>query len=61
MLEVTGSHLAGIDLGGSLCPATIDALIDLLKLVKAQALAKQAEAPGGSDEQAQSADTTPAG
>ncbi|MEO9326874.1 helix-turn-helix domain-containing protein [Gordonia aurantiaca] len=42
MLEVTGSHLAGIDLA-SLCPDTIDALIDLLKLVKAQAIAKRAE------------------
>ncbi|MCK8613310.1 helix-turn-helix domain-containing protein [Gordonia sp. C13] len=53
MLEVTGSHLAGIDLG-SLCPETIDALIDLLKLVKAQAQAKQAEGP----EQAESPDAT---
>ncbi|MGP3705971.1 helix-turn-helix domain-containing protein [Gordonia paraffinivorans] len=45
MLEATGSHLAGTDLG-SLCPETIDALIDLLKLVKSQALAKQAEGSG---------------
>ncbi|GAB98995.1 hypothetical protein GONAM_06_01050 [Gordonia namibiensis NBRC 108229] len=53
MLEVTGSHLAGIDLG-SLCPETIDALIDLLKLVKAQAQAKQSEGP----DQAESPDAT---
>lgn len=40
MLQLTGSHLAGIDVG-ALCPETIDALIDLLKMVRAQAVAKQ--------------------
>ncbi len=51
MLEVTGSHLAGIDLG-ALCPETIDALIDLLKLVKAQAQAKRSEEPSPGREDA---------
>jgi transcriptional regulator with XRE-family HTH domain len=48
MLQVTGSHLSGIDMA-SLCPETIDALIDLLKLVKAQALAKSAEQSAPAD------------
>ena len=56
MLEATGSHLAGTDLG-SLCPETIDALIDLLKLVKSQALAKQAEGSGADPGSASSAAT----
>ncbi|WP_168704558.1 helix-turn-helix domain-containing protein [Gordonia paraffinivorans] len=56
MLEATGSHLAGTDLG-SLCPETIDALIDLLKLVKSQALAKQAEGSGADPGSSSSAAT----
>jgi len=35
MLAVTGTHLSGIDLN-SLCPDTIDVMIDLLKMVRAQ-------------------------
>ncbi|WP_168705008.1 helix-turn-helix domain-containing protein [Gordonia paraffinivorans] len=56
MLEATGSHLAGTDLG-SLCPETIDTLIDLLKLVKSQALAKQAEGSGADPGSSSSAAT----
>ncbi|MFW0786017.1 helix-turn-helix transcriptional regulator [Gordonia sp. CPCC 206044] len=37
LLASTGTHLSGIDVR-SLCPDTIDVLIDLLKLVKAQAV-----------------------
>ncbi|GAA1479653.1 hypothetical protein GCM10009624_00930 [Gordonia sinesedis] len=42
MLAVTGTHLSGVDLG-NLCPSTIDVLIDLLRVVKAQALAAGAD------------------
>lgn len=38
MLAVTGTHLSGLDMG-SLAPHTIDVLIDLLRVVKAQAVA----------------------
>ncbi|MFW0795256.1 helix-turn-helix transcriptional regulator [Gordonia sp. CPCC 205515] len=38
LVAETGTHLAGIDLK-ALCPDTIDVIIDLLKMVKAQALA----------------------
>ncbi|AZG48020.1 helix-turn-helix domain-containing protein [Gordonia insulae] len=37
MLATTGTHLSGIDVR-AICPDTIDVLIDLLKVVKAQAL-----------------------
>ena len=40
LLAVTGSHLSGIDLR-AICPDTIDVLIDLLKMVKAQAIDNQ--------------------
>jgi transcriptional regulator with XRE-family HTH domain len=39
MLATTGTHLSGIDVG-RICPDTIDVLIDLLKVVKAQAQAQ---------------------
>ncbi|WP_040510042.1 helix-turn-helix domain-containing protein [Gordonia soli] len=38
MLATTGTHLSGVRLE-ALCPDTIDVVIDLLKLVKAQAVA----------------------
>lgn len=41
MLASTGTHLSGIDVT-QLCPDTIDVLIDVLKLVKAQALGEAA-------------------
>ncbi|MGV9713282.1 helix-turn-helix domain-containing protein [Gordonia sp. NPDC003424] len=52
LLADTGTHLAGIDLQ-SLCPETIDVIIELLKMVKAQAMARtedsgeQQAQPGG--------------
>ena len=40
MLATTETHLSGIDLG-SLCPDTIDVVIDLLKMVRAQAASER--------------------
>ncbi|MYR08526.1 helix-turn-helix domain-containing protein [Gordonia sp. SID5947] len=47
MLATTGTHLSGIDVQ-SICPDTIDVVIALLKMVKAQALESK-EAPPGAD------------
>ena len=40
MLATTETHLSGIDVG-SLCPDTIDVVIDLLKMVRAQAVSER--------------------
>lgn len=44
MLATTGTHLSGTDVR-SLCPDTIDVIIDLLKMVKAQALENEERPP----------------
>ncbi|GAA3700344.1 helix-turn-helix domain-containing protein [Gordonia hankookensis] len=45
MLATTGTHLSGIDVR-SICPDTIDVVIALLKMVKAQAVETQRTPPG---------------
>lgn len=49
MLATTGTHLSGIDVR-AICPETIDVLIDLLKVVKAQALDNKSVAPREGDQ-----------
>ena len=47
MLATTETHLSGVDLG-SLCPDTIDVMIDLLKMLRAQAASERgARTPHG--------------
>ncbi|GAC47009.1 helix-turn-helix domain-containing protein [Gordonia aichiensis] len=46
ILATTETHLSGIDLAG-LCPDTIDIVIDVLKVVRAQALAERSLRPPG--------------
>ncbi|MDL9945137.1 helix-turn-helix transcriptional regulator [Gordonia sp. ABSL11-1] len=49
MLATTGTHLSGIDVR-AICPDTIDVLIDLLKVVKTQALDNKSVAPRDPDQ-----------